>query len=233
MLLTSCAAATAPIFPRYRGCRRFPVLSAERGLSGWQDLFFHAWPSTTRKSHAVGRATDEILFEFITTDANGFRVQPRNFGNLLDAAMPAPPGFAAGNPASLLFVQTAENQMEIAMILLLWMITSLTCCTRTVPNRKFPCHRRPPSLVGPTDYHIPSNRGIELGPVLTVNGKAEVVVQDAAAYRRLVERAARIEREETVAAIREALADVEAGRTKPARQALKALAKKHGIPVDA
>ncbi len=69
--------------------------------------------------------------------------------------------------------------------------------------------------------------------VLTVNGKAEVVVQVAAAYRRLVERAAQIERDETVAAIREALADVEAGRTKPARQALKALAKKHGIPVDA
>ena len=69
--------------------------------------------------------------------------------------------------------------------------------------------------------------------VLTVNGKAEVVVQDAAAYRRLVERAAQIERDETVTAIREALADVEAGRTKPARQALKALAKKHGIPVDA
>jgi prevent-host-death family protein len=69
--------------------------------------------------------------------------------------------------------------------------------------------------------------------VLTVNGKAEVVVQDAAAYRRLVERAAKIEREETVAAIREALADVEAGRTKPARQSLRALAKKHGIRANA
>ena len=68
--------------------------------------------------------------------------------------------------------------------------------------------------------------------VLTVNGKAEVVVQDAAAYRRLVERAAQVERDETVAAIREALIDIEAGRTKPARQALKALAKRHGIPVD-
>lgn len=66
--------------------------------------------------------------------------------------------------------------------------------------------------------------------VLTVNGKAEVVVQDAAAYRRLVERAAQAEREETVAAIRDALEDVEAGRTKPARAAIRRLAKKHGIP---
>ena len=67
--------------------------------------------------------------------------------------------------------------------------------------------------------------------VLTVNGKAEVVVQDAAAYQRLVELAARADREEAVAAIREGLADAESGRVKPARKALKALAKKYGIPM--
>ena len=66
--------------------------------------------------------------------------------------------------------------------------------------------------------------------VLTVNGKAEVVVQDAAAYQRLVEQAAKADREETVAAIREGLVDAEAGRVKPARKALKALARKYGIP---
>jgi len=70
--------------------------------------------------------------------------------------------------------------------------------------------------------------------VLTVNGKAEVVVQDAAAYQKLVEAAARADREETVAAIRAGLADVDAKRTKPARAALRALAKKYGIrPTDA
>ena len=67
--------------------------------------------------------------------------------------------------------------------------------------------------------------------VLTVNGKAEVVVQDAAAYQRLVELAARADREEAVAAIREGLADAEAGRIKPARKALRTLAKKYGISV--
>ena len=65
--------------------------------------------------------------------------------------------------------------------------------------------------------------------VLTVNGKAEIVVQDAVAYQRLVELAARADREEAVAAIREGLADAEAGRVKPARKALKALAKKFAI----
>lgn len=66
--------------------------------------------------------------------------------------------------------------------------------------------------------------------VLTVNGKAQVVVQDAAAYQKLIEAVAKAERDETIAAIREGLADVDAGRTKLARPALKALARKYGIP---
>lgn len=65
--------------------------------------------------------------------------------------------------------------------------------------------------------------------VLTVNGKSQVVVQDVAAYQRLVELAIKADREETIAAIREGIADVRAGRTKPARPALRALAKKYGI----
>lgn len=66
--------------------------------------------------------------------------------------------------------------------------------------------------------------------VLTVNGKAQVVVQDASAYQKLVDAAAKAERDETLAAIRAGLDDARAGRTKPARTALKALAKKYGIP---
>lgn len=65
--------------------------------------------------------------------------------------------------------------------------------------------------------------------VLTVNGKAEVVVQDAAAYQRLVDLAAKADRNETIAAIREGLSDVSANRVKPARKALQALAKKYGM----
>lgn len=67
--------------------------------------------------------------------------------------------------------------------------------------------------------------------ILTVNGRAEVVVQDAAAYQRLVEAAQRREQEETIAALEQGLADAKAGRVKPAREAIKALAKKHGIAV--
>jgi prevent-host-death family protein len=65
--------------------------------------------------------------------------------------------------------------------------------------------------------------------VLTVNGRAEVVVQDAAAYQRLLERAARADMAETVTAVQQGLADAAAGRIKPARQALETLARKYGI----
>ena len=59
--------------------------------------------------------------------------------------------------------------------------------------------------------------------MLTVNGKAEVVVQDAAAYQRLLERA---EKAEMIEFLREAKADADAGRTVPAREFLESLGKK-------
>jgi prevent-host-death family protein len=68
--------------------------------------------------------------------------------------------------------------------------------------------------------------------VLTVNGKAQVVIQDAAAYQKLADAASKADREETVDAIREGLADVKAGRTKPARAVLRRLARKYGIDAE-
>lgn len=59
--------------------------------------------------------------------------------------------------------------------------------------------------------------------VLTVNGKAEVVVQDAAAYQSLLDRVA------TVEGIQRGLADVKAGRTKAAQQVFNRLRRKHDI----
>jgi prevent-host-death family protein len=62
--------------------------------------------------------------------------------------------------------------------------------------------------------------------VLTVNGKAELVVQDAASYQTLVER---LEQLETMAAVKEGLQDLAAGRTRPAGEALEEIAQKHKI----
>lgn len=60
--------------------------------------------------------------------------------------------------------------------------------------------------------------------VLTVNGKAELVVQAAAAYQALLDRV------DTIEGLRRGLADVMAGRTKPAKQVFARLRRKHGIP---
>ncbi len=63
--------------------------------------------------------------------------------------------------------------------------------------------------------------------VLTVDGKAEIVVQEAAAYQHLLDRA---EHFETVAALREAIQAVDDGRTRPAAEALEEIRQRHGIP---
>lgn len=59
--------------------------------------------------------------------------------------------------------------------------------------------------------------------VLTINGRAEVVVQDAEAYQHLLERV------DTIEALHRGFRDVSAGRTKPARVVFDRLRRKHGI----
>lgn len=60
--------------------------------------------------------------------------------------------------------------------------------------------------------------------VLTINGKAELVVQDAEAYQGLLDRI------EAIEGIQRGLADVKAGRTRSAKQVFTRLRRKHGIP---
>ena len=56
--------------------------------------------------------------------------------------------------------------------------------------------------------------------VLTINGKAELVVQDAASYQRLLDLAERLE---TIRAVREGLASVEKGEGRPMDEVFDAL----------
>ena len=63
--------------------------------------------------------------------------------------------------------------------------------------------------------------------VLTVKGKAVAVVQDAEAYQRLLDIAARADSEE---GIRQGLDDVAHGRTQPAKEVFDEIRRKHGIP---
>jgi prevent-host-death family protein len=63
--------------------------------------------------------------------------------------------------------------------------------------------------------------------VLTVNGKAAAVVQDAEAYQRLLDMAARAD---AVEGIRQGLDDLARGRTHPAREVFDDIRRKHRIP---
>jgi prevent-host-death family protein len=63
--------------------------------------------------------------------------------------------------------------------------------------------------------------------VLTVNGKAAAVVQDAEAYQRLLDIAARADVEE---GIRQGLDDVARGRISPMNEVFGGIRRKHGIP---
>ena len=62
--------------------------------------------------------------------------------------------------------------------------------------------------------------------ILTVNGKAEAVVQDAEAYQRLLDLASEAD---VFEAIRQGLDDVAHGRTRPVREAFSEFRRKHGV----
>jgi prevent-host-death family protein len=63
--------------------------------------------------------------------------------------------------------------------------------------------------------------------VLTINGKAKIVVQDAESYQRMLEL---LDKAETVEAIRQGLSDVEAGKTMSLDQFDKEMRKKIRAP---
>lgn len=63
--------------------------------------------------------------------------------------------------------------------------------------------------------------------VLTVRGRAQAVVQDAGAYQRLLDAAARSDVHE---AIRQGLDDAAHGRTRPAREVFDDIRRRYDIP---
>ena len=74
--------------------------------------------------------------------------------------------------------------------------------------------------------HVTRLKETQAPEVLTVNGKAEVVVQDAASYQLMQER---LNHMETLAAIQEGMASAERGELKPAAQVLDEMRSKYGL----
>ena len=74
--------------------------------------------------------------------------------------------------------------------------------------------------------HVARLKQTQAPEVLTVNGKAEVVVQDAASYQLMVDR---LHHMETLAAIQEGMASAERGELKPAAQVLDEIRARYGL----
>lgn len=77
-----------------------------------------------------------------------------------------------------------------------------------------------------TKSHIRQLKASGRPRVLTVNGKAELVVLDTASFQKLLDT---IDRAEAIVGIRAGLDDVAAGRVKPLAKAFAGTKKKLGI----
>jgi PHD/YefM family antitoxin component YafN of YafNO toxin-antitoxin module len=74
--------------------------------------------------------------------------------------------------------------------------------------------------------HVARLKETKAPEVLTVNGKAEVVVQDAASYQSMLDR---LHHMETIAAIQEGMVSAERGELKPAAQVLNEMRARYGL----
>ena len=62
--------------------------------------------------------------------------------------------------------------------------------------------------------------------VLTINGRAEVVVQDAKSYQQLLDK---IEKLEAIIGVKQGLQEVESEQTRPIAEFITEMQQKHGI----
>lgn len=78
-----------------------------------------------------------------------------------------------------------------------------------------------------TKKHVSRLKETGQPELLTVNGKAELVVLAAASFQKLSDKA---ERADAVEGIRRGLEEAKAGKGRPVREALAAIRKKHRVP---
>ena len=74
--------------------------------------------------------------------------------------------------------------------------------------------------------HLARLKETKTPEILTVNGRAEVVIQDAGSYQDLLDR---LHHMETLTAIQEGLASAERGELKPATQVFAEMQAKYGL----
>jgi hypothetical protein len=84
----------------------------------------------------IGRSITQFVVEFITTTPDRFRMQARDFRDPLEPAMPQTHGFSRRHPATLLFVQPAQQQIELPMIVPLRVLARQTLRTPAIVYRQ-------------------------------------------------------------------------------------------------
>jgi len=100
----------------------------------------------------VRGAVAQLAVEFVAAASNGFGIKAGDFRQQFQAAMSATTRLAGRDPAALLFVQSAEQHIELTMIPSFLMITRPTRRTTTLVNHTFRDHNAPPFLGVPEDY---------------------------------------------------------------------------------
>lgn len=98
----------------------------------------------------AGRPTSQFVVEFVAATPDRLGVQAGNLGDPLEATVPQSLGLTRRHPATLLFVQPAQQQIELPMIRPHRVFTHLTRLTTTIVNRQWRRHRPTPSLECPT-----------------------------------------------------------------------------------
>ena len=91
----------------------------------------------------IPRAITQLVGEFLATAGNRLGMQAGDFRDLLQATMPTTPRLTRRNPPALLFVQPAEQHIQLPMILTIDMIACQTRRTTTLVSRTFRDHLQP------------------------------------------------------------------------------------------
>ena len=97
------------------GRRRWLVRRAASGLQGWPGLFFPGRPPGAGSADTLRGSAVEAGVEFFPPAADGIDVQAANKGEGGIAAIAEFLGLEGGQPAVLLLIETAHQEVEVGM----------------------------------------------------------------------------------------------------------------------
>jgi len=80
------------------------------------------------------RSLSQILAEFVTTLADRFGMHSRDLRNSLESAMPQTHCLAGRHRATLLLVETAQQHIQLPMVISLGVLTRTTIRTTALVN---------------------------------------------------------------------------------------------------